>query len=283
MRMILRTVFIFTLTATALEGPVQLFARAQIQAVNPQIRHARGQNVVPVYEGWFRTADGRRHVSFGYLNRNTEETVDIPTGPSNKVEPGPPDNGQPTHFVPGRHYGVFSFPVPKETPSTEFSWTLTVHGQRVSVPANLDPAYMIEALKEVGGDSPGNTPPVVKFDTAGPISQGPGGVTVERTGRVAVPLALDAWVTDDGLPARQGSVTPSRRGLSATWSRFRGPGQVSFGRASPEIEHGRATTTVTFSQAGDYVLRLLASDGSSFSAQCCWTNGYVRISVSEDK
>jgi hypothetical protein len=31
---------------------------AQFPAVNPQIRPATGQNVSPVYEGWFRGTDG---------------------------------------------------------------------------------------------------------------------------------------------------------------------------------------------------------------------------------
>ena len=72
------------------------------------------------------------------------------------------------------------------------------------------------------------------------------------------------------------------------WSKYRGPGTVAFDKPRPDIEkidagegafNGKATTNVKFSEPGDYVLRVLASDGSAFSAQCCWTNGYVRVQV----
>jgi len=58
--------------------------------------------------------------------------------------------------------------------------------------------------------------------------------------------ALNGTVTDDGLPA--GSP------LTITWSKFSGPGSVTFANANA------ASTTATFSQTGTYVLRLSASD-----------------------
>jgi len=52
------------------------------------------------------------------------------------------------------------------------------------------------------------------------------------------------------------------------------------------VKDGKATTTATFSEAGDYVLRVLAWDASGAQGptmaggfQCCWTNGYVRVDV----
>ena len=63
-----------------------------------QMRFARGQNVVPIFEGWERNLDGTINMVFGYLNRNYEEQVDIPIGPNNKVDLGGDDRGQPTHF-----------------------------------------------------------------------------------------------------------------------------------------------------------------------------------------
>jgi hypothetical protein len=47
---------------------------------------------------------------FGYLNRNPE-TVEIPVGPDNSVQPGGPDRGQPTTFLPGRQRIMFRIPV----------------------------------------------------------------------------------------------------------------------------------------------------------------------------
>src|SRR3989442_3726700 len=72
-----------------------------------QIRYSSGQNVVPVYEGWERNPDGSLNMVFGYMNRNYEELVDIPIGPENMIEPGLPDQGQPTQFYPRRQEFVF--------------------------------------------------------------------------------------------------------------------------------------------------------------------------------
>jgi hypothetical protein len=279
---------------------------AQIQAVNPQIRHAKGQPVSPVYEGWYRTSDGAIFVSFGYFNRNTEEVVRIPVGAENKLDPQPADQGQPTVFFPGRHFGVFAVAVPKDRPKTEMTWTLSNKGQALTIPANLDPLFLIDPLKEVGGAYPGNTPPTLRLDQGGPALQGPRGGVVTKTATAGTPLTLDVWLTDDGLPpavppgGRGGAATTQAqrgqspvanvpggrgtpgvppRGLSATWSAFRGPGTVTFADETPELQQGKASTTATFSEPGEYLLRVLAADGSGFSAQCCWTNGYVRVTV----
>src|SRR5215217_7768121 len=49
---------------------------------------ASGQTVTPAFEGWYRNPDGTFSISFGYYNRNTEESLEIPIGPDNFVEPG---------------------------------------------------------------------------------------------------------------------------------------------------------------------------------------------------
>src|ERR1700738_4527272 len=79
-----------------------------------QIRYSSGQNVVPVFEGWDRNPDGSFMMVFGYMNRNYEEDVDVPIGPDNKIEPGPADQNQPTHFYPRRQEFVFKVKVPKD-------------------------------------------------------------------------------------------------------------------------------------------------------------------------
>ena len=68
---------------------------------------------------------------------------------------------------------------------------------------------------------------------------------------VAFPAAatLNATVSDDGLPLPPGM-------LGLTWSKFSGPGNVSFGNANS------ARTTAAFSNGGTYVLQLSASDGA---------------------
>jgi hypothetical protein len=37
---------------------------------------------------------------FGYMNSNWQQEFDIPIGAQNAIEPGGPDQGQPTHFYP---------------------------------------------------------------------------------------------------------------------------------------------------------------------------------------
>jgi hypothetical protein len=285
--------------AAVVIGADTLEVRAQFPAVNPQIRATTGQNVSPVYEGWFHGSDGLVYASFGYFNRNTAEVTHVPVGPENKVEPGAVDQGQPTRFFPGRQIGVFAVQIPKGS-KTEAVWTVTVQGRSLAIPSSFDQQYLIEPLKEMGGSNPGNTAPTLRFTSDGPHAQGPAGMIVSRTAKVGVPLALDVWLVDDGLPpprqrpanppaprsatAAPPSATVARAqeavpGLSVTWSLYRGTGTVAFTNATPPLEKGKASTTATFKEAGDYMLRALASDGSIPSAQCCWTNGYVKVTV----
>ena len=58
----------------------------------------RGASITPAYEGWYPNPDGSFSMLIGYYNRNTKEALDIPVGPNNRVEPGGPDQGQPTLF-----------------------------------------------------------------------------------------------------------------------------------------------------------------------------------------
>src|SRR4249920_622785 len=76
--------------------------------------HDSGQSVTGAFEGWFPNPDGTFSILVGYYNRNQEQVLDIPIGPNNKIEPGGPDRGQPTHFLTGRAWGVFTIVVPKD-------------------------------------------------------------------------------------------------------------------------------------------------------------------------
>jgi hypothetical protein len=43
---------------------------------------------------------------------------------------------------------------------------------------------------------------------------------------------------------------------------------------------GVATTTVTFSEPGEYQLLMQAIDGTeNFEFHCCWTNAYIPVTV----
>ena len=104
-----------------------------------------GQNVVPAFEGWEKNPDGSFDMRFGYFNRNSEELIDIPTGPANSIEPGPVDQGQPTFFLTGRHRFFFAVRVPKDWPRTrKLVWTLTVHGRTEKASGFLLPEWEVD-------------------------------------------------------------------------------------------------------------------------------------------
>jgi hypothetical protein len=93
-----------------------------------QTKFATGQDVVPVFEGWLKNADGSFTFVFGYFNRNFKEEPAIPPGPDNKLEPGDADRGQPTYFLPRRQSFVFRVKVAKDWGQKELIWSLTAHG-----------------------------------------------------------------------------------------------------------------------------------------------------------
>ena len=181
---------------------------------------------------------------------------------------------------------MFAVTLPKDKPTLEVVWTVTSHGHTFSIPANLDPLYIVEAL---GTMYTKNEPPKLRLVAEGSPVVGPGGPTTSLATTTSKPLTIDVWVSDDTIPPRRRAAPTPRpqpappEGLNVAWSKFRGAGKVNFSNAAPPIENGKATTNVTFEEPGDYALRVLASDGSSLSGQCCWTNGYVRVRVEADK
>ena len=107
----------------------------------------------------------------GYFNRNTESEIDVPIGPNNHFEPGNADMGQPTHFLPGRRFGMFVFTMPKEfAKKQKLSWVLTVNGVTTSVPFYMSPDYNVTPTKssEQGPKGGYNVPPVLRFEDKGP-------------------------------------------------------------------------------------------------------------------
>jgi hypothetical protein len=255
-----------------------------------------GQNIAPVYEGWEKNPDGTFNLVFGYFNRNWEEEIDLPIGPDNKIEPGSPDQGQPTHFFPRRNRFLFAIRVPGDFGTRELVWTLTSHGVTERAYATLKPDYFIDdivVMNNFGAGGGGGGLP----DTIGnkaPILEVPGDPS--RSADVGQPVALTAISSDDGKPkprpmpapfsrlARAARGTPnSATGLRLSWFVYRGPGKVTFD--PPQIKvwedyreggnspwsagwetpapplDGKWTTRATFSQPGTYVLRALAHDG----------------------
>lgn len=266
-------------------------AHAQTQAFQT---FPRGQNVAPAFEGWEENADGSFNLVFGYFNRNWEEYPVVAIGANNAIEPGGPDQGQPTLFLPRRNKFVFRVRVPKDFGTKELVWTLTVNGKTERAYATLKPDYKLDSrilqtnahmrlgtrgYAEFENDISTNKAPIVKLDGE-----------AKRTVKVGEVVSLNALVTDDGkmkrYPARAAGVNAdeSAIGLRVTWFVYRGAGdKVTFdppqfkvypdkrpggnspwtpGWAPPALPaDNRFPVKVTFSAPGTYVVRLLAHDG----------------------
>jgi hypothetical protein len=240
-----------------------------------------GASITGALEGWYKNSDGSFSILVGYFNRNAKQTIDVPVGPDNHMDPGGPDLGQPTHFLPRRQWGVFTVTVPKDFGKNRLTWTITANGQTTSVPLHLDPLWIVEPFEDAGV---GNTPPVVKFEPGGQAFTGPPrGTATSFTVKTGADLPLTVWITDDG---KQAPEARPRQGPPANvvWSLFRGPGEATFENARPAVDakDGKAATTVKFSKPGEYILRAQSNDASGDGGggfQCCWTNVHVKVTV----
>src|SRR5919201_5161696 len=104
--------------------PASVGVRAQTR-----FTYSSGQSVSPAYEGWMPDDDGSFTMYFGYMNSNWRQEFDVPVGADNGIEPGGPDQGQPTHFYPRRNLFLFTIRVPKDFGDKELVWTLATHGK----------------------------------------------------------------------------------------------------------------------------------------------------------
>lgn len=316
----------------------------------------RGASVTPALEGWVKNADGTTTILIGYMNRNQSQTLDVPIGPNNSIEPGGPDFGQPTHFEPGRNYGVFSVTVPSDFGTRRLTYTINANNQPQTITLGLSPGYMVDPYFR---SDTGNTPPVVKLDPNGPELKGPPhGTAKTLTATAGQPLTLTLYATDkantirqqDSLaPAAPAAGTDSATGgagrggtrggaagrgrgaggdpaaddggagalatpatgaraggrgsaqgpIRVTWFKHRGPAgdTVKFDPVTPMVAAdgevvkmfekpgdytGKATTTATFSETGEYWLRAQVNDATGNGGggdQCCWSNVLIKVNV----
>src|SRR5262245_3235956 len=245
---------------------VSLGAQTSSQLTN--LRHWSGQGVSPVYEGFDINPDGSFNMWFGYMNRNYEEEIDLSVGENNTFEPGG-DRGQPTHFVTRRHKDVFKVTVAKDFGDKTLVWKLNAHGQPAQVVASLKPVWQIDRLRTTRG---GNSEKI--------SSNLPPEVNVFVSNKTDTTATLTVMAKDDGLPVRRGQPV----GMTVLWAKYRGPGTVMFTEPQIKLVDGKATTTATFSEPGDYILQSVVDDGSGESAgnfgyHCCWTNTQAKIAV----
>ncbi len=117
--------------------------------------------------------------------------------------------------------------------------------------ANSNSSDIIFDLELSGDTFPPNQPPAVS----------PGSNLTITLPAIAT---LNGTVTDDGLPVPPGLLTLG-------WSKFSGPGTVTFANSNAP------TTTASFSTNGTYVLRLSASDGAGLSANYVTVTAYTEL------
>ena len=277
-------------TALGIMAAAALVLRGDVRG---QTGFRTGQDVTPAFDGWEANPDGTFNLAFGYFNRNLDEEIDIPIGPNNTVEPGGPDQGQPTHFYPRRNRYVFRIKVPKDFGTKEISWTLTARGKTHRSFATLKPEYITDDqlqqfdIGDFGHNNAklrGNKRPSVRVE---------GDLT--RTVKVGQPLALTAVTADDGLPPP--IPAPIRQvgrhgawGLRLSWLVYRGDSKhVTFDPEQiksypdyrpntnspwtptwmppPPPADGKFPVKVTFTEPGTYVVRALVHDGGLDSTQ----------------
>ena len=229
--------------------------------------------------------------------------VDVPIGPSNHFEPGDPDRGQPTHFMPNRGFGIFSRS-PTQGHPTQRATVVGAHGERRH-PARAvasEPRLQHHAATGVRGGSGRQVqhPPILRFSETGTAIQNPTATLATAAERVATAgkaMRLDLWVEDDGLHASGSNapVSESPRIVELVVNKYRGPGPVTVARDHEKLTTlkggkagepyaGKASTTVTFELPGEYLLHVTANDRSGpggGATGCCWTTSLVKVSVKE--
>jgi hypothetical protein len=216
--------------------------------------------VAPYFDGFHQNADGTYTMSFGFMNRNDSELIEIPLGADNFIEPAEFDGDQPTSFPTVRYSGfggprergTFGVVVPADFQGDVW-WTLTTDGYTTRVPGRLEsPGRLIKGAYELG-TSPmarGSLRPIIRFTEGAPDSYGIVGVQHpdQFTTAVGEPIEVQFWALDRGerelgyvnmtLWKHQGPVPgliafeslveapPARQGRSA-----RGGGAAAAGRA----------------------------------------------------
>jgi len=257
-------------------------------AWSPQMIRATGRPIVPVFEGYFENEDGTYTLSFGYASFNLEESLHIPLGPDNFIEPSEYDGGQPTYFKEihrriRRPWNTFMITVPADIGDKRVVWTLRNGGETYSTPGHVtQKSYLVEnplapARYEQGTAS--GYAPLMRFDPADPWVQGLSGT---RAGPLAAtvgePLEMSVWVNS-------GETLYQEPESWLYWMHYSGPGDVAFSEDEVRIAlsegEGVGTTRVTFSEPGDYVLLVQSIETlrNSFEYHCCWTNGWLEVTV----
>jgi hypothetical protein len=197
---------------------------------------------------------------------------------------------------------------------TDVWWTLRKeNGDVTRVPGRIGAvAYQLDWYPRPHG----TLPPLVSFDAQTEEGRGPPGLVAERTQTVAVGSPLTLSISARDISQRDPDDFRNFEGipLRVVWFKLQGPGRVEYTRHEsnplPEEEEeevdaaggggddddppepevitlpegqGVARVIATFSEPGEYLMLARVDNwsatDSSQGSQCCWTNGYVRVSA----
>jgi hypothetical protein len=184
-----------------------------------------------------------------------------------------------------RERGAFTVTVPKDFKG-DVVWTLRYAGQTLSIPGRTkSPNYNLSWPMAMG-----STPPLLSFPPSTSTGRGPSGVkSVDKQAKVGQPVELSVHVKDDATHEAEPIAVKreERPKINVYWLKHQGPvgAPITFEPAKDGIKgmEGTSTTKATFSQPGDYVVRarvdVHGNIDSSYADECCWTNGYIKVSV----
>jgi hypothetical protein len=299
-------------------GHAQDWTRREFPLAPP---NATGNFVAPYFDGFYQNPDGTYTLSFGFMNRNDADLIEIPIGANNFIEPARYDGVQPTSFPVVRYSafggprerGAFGVIVPADFEGDVW-WTIRTDGYETKVPGRLEsPGRLIRGAYELstGPMAAGSMRPEIQFEDDGPRAAGIEGIwradTLETS--VGQPVRVDFWTYDQGerdlgfvnmtLWKYRGpiggqiafeSLTEAPAGLSnRRGARPHGPGPVATRQSvvipTEGVDANRGRFTATFDMPGLYVIRVridnFSRDDSAPGHQCCWSNGYVAVRVHE--
>ena len=291
-----------TVAAERRLGSLHRTAASLVAAAAPtaQVRYATGQNVVPVFEGWERNADGTFNMVFGYMNRNYEEEIDLPVGPENTSNLARPIRASRRISIPAASNSSSRCACPR-TGEEGSGLDPHLHGKTEKAYASLLPFWELGLF--VYQENRGSTADITDTPepNAAPTITMAGASTVTSPAGATLPLVVD--VSDDGHPTprkRPATATPAVRrdsdgavitatgtpgpggqgprrenpltqavvrlepgvALGVTWVVYRGDAAaVKFEPQRVGVVDGKAKTAVTVSKPGVFTLRAYADDG----------------------
>jgi len=312
--------------------------------------NSRGNFVAPYFDGYYKNADGTYTLSFGFMNRNDSDLIEIPLGENNFIEPAQYDGVQPTSFPVvnysgfggPRERGAFGVVVPADF-TGDVWWTVTTDGYTTKVPGRLQGRFQgligFESAYELSTtpQAEGSLRPMIRFTENGEGVWGLPGLWDPQvyTTKVGQPVEVTFWAQDRGdrelgqvnmtLWKHQGPVgskvtfeslveavagagggqsfqlpdgvtlddlPPEIRARIGRQGRGRRPGPGPVGETEPiripdsGPNAGKGVFRASFDTPGEYVVRIRidsfnAAGDSQMGNQCCWSNGYVRVNVTQ--